>query len=112
MKTIPKFDYDVKVITAMVTPFKEDDNQSVDFENVIQLANYLVNNGTDSLLLKGSTDILVLFNGDSREWVRFNLPQSGTWKVVCDGEKIDDAGLYTAEGDYNVPPTTAVILIK
>ena len=64
------------------------------------------------MLLKGTTDFLVLFNGDSKEWIRFNLPQGGTWKVVCDGEKINDAGLYTAEGDYNVPPTTAIILKK
>ena len=64
------------------------------------------------MLLKGETDILVLFNGDSKDWIRFNLPQSGAWKVVCDGEKINDAGLYTAEGDYNVPPTTAIILKK
>lgn len=64
------------------------------------------------MYLKGTTDFLVLFNGDSKEWVRFNLPQSGAWKVVCDGEKINDGGLYTAEGDYNVPPTTAIILKK
>jgi pullulanase/glycogen debranching enzyme len=70
------------------------------------------NNNGLGMYLKGTTDFLVLFNGDSREWIRFNLPQSGTWKVVCDGEKVDDAGLYTAEGDYNVPPTTAIILKK
>ena len=64
------------------------------------------------MYLKGTTDFLVLFNGDSKEWVRFNLPQAGAWKVVCDGEKVNDAGLYTAEGDYNVPPTTAIILKK
>ncbi len=64
------------------------------------------------MYLKGDTDFLVLFNGDNRDWVSFKLPQSGAWKVVCDGEKINDAGLYTAEGDYNVPPTTAIILKK
>ena len=64
------------------------------------------------MYLKGDTDFLVLFNGDNKDWVSFKLPQAGAWKVVCDGEKINDAGLYTAEGDYNVPPTTAIILKK
>ncbi len=80
-------------------------NQQLDW---IQPAN---NNGL-GMYLKGNPDFLVLFNGDPNNWVNFRLPQAGTWKVVCDGEKIEDAGLYTAEGDYNVPPTTAVILKK
>lgn len=74
----------------------------------IQPAN---NNGV-GMYLKGDTNFLVLFNGDSHNWVDFKLPEGGTWTVVCDGEHIKDAGLYTAEGDYNVPPTTAVILKK
>ena len=64
------------------------------------------------MYLKGNTNFLVLFNGDPHNWIDFKLPQGGDWKVVCDGEKINDAGLYTAAGDYNVPPTTAIILKK
>ncbi|MBU1108187.1 MAG: hypothetical protein KKB51_16060 [Candidatus Riflebacteria bacterium] len=64
------------------------------------------------MFLKGKDNFLVLLNGDSKDWVNFKLPIGGVWQVVCDGEKVKDAGLYTAEGDYNVPPTTGVILRK
>ena len=43
------------VITAMVTPFKADAVQSVDTDAAVQLANYLLNHGTDTILLTGST---------------------------------------------------------
>ena len=64
------------------------------------------------MYLKGKTNFLVLFNGDNNSWIDFKLPEAGTWTVVCNGEQVKDAGLYTAEGDYNVPPCTAVILKK
>lgn len=41
------------VITAMVTPFTK--TGSVDLDSVEKLAQYLVNNGTDTLLIAGST---------------------------------------------------------
>ena len=44
-----------KVITAMVTPFFDDDNNTVDYSGVVKLANHLLQNGTDTLLLIGST---------------------------------------------------------
>ena len=43
------------VITAMVTPFLADKEQTVDLDGAVQLANYLLKNGTDALLLTGST---------------------------------------------------------
>lgn len=64
------------------------------------------------MFLKGKDNFVVLLNGDTSNWINFKLPMGGAWKVICDGEKISDAGLYTAEGDYNVPPTTGVILKK
>jgi 4-hydroxy-tetrahydrodipicolinate synthase len=42
-----------RLITAMVTPFKEDG--SVDFAEAVRLANYLADNGSDSIVLAGST---------------------------------------------------------
>lgn len=41
------------IITAMVTPFNK--NGEVDFDTVKSLSNYLLKNGTDTLLLTGST---------------------------------------------------------
>ncbi|HOI91791.1 MAG TPA: alpha-amylase family glycosyl hydrolase [Candidatus Rifleibacterium sp.] len=64
------------------------------------------------MFLKGKDNFVVLLNGDANNWVNFKLPAGGAWQVLCDGEKISETGLYTAEGDYNVPPTTGVILKK
>ncbi|MBR6412643.1 MAG: 4-hydroxy-tetrahydrodipicolinate synthase [Alphaproteobacteria bacterium] len=44
-----------EVITAMVTPFCRRDKNHVDFEGVARLANHLLKNGTDTLLINGST---------------------------------------------------------
>ena len=42
-----------KLITAMVTPFKDD--LSVDYEAAARLADHLVNNGSDGLVITGTT---------------------------------------------------------
>lgn len=52
MKAHPDFG---RVITAMITPFRPDTDQSIDWEALERLANHLLKNGSDSLLLTGST---------------------------------------------------------
>lgn len=42
-----------EVITAMVTPFNK--NKEIDYDKVEELAKYLVNNGSDSILVAGTT---------------------------------------------------------
>ncbi|RAK23426.1 4-hydroxy-tetrahydrodipicolinate synthase [Anoxybacillus vitaminiphilus] len=42
-----------KVVTAMVTPF--DSKGNIDFAKTTQLVNYLIDNGTDSLVVAGTT---------------------------------------------------------
>lgn len=42
-----------KVLTAMATPFKAD--MSVDYKRVEELANFLVNNGSDGIVVHGTT---------------------------------------------------------
>ena len=42
-----------EVITAMVTPFKED--FSIDFAGLEKLAQHLINNGSDTLLVAATT---------------------------------------------------------
>ncbi|WP_100403026.1 4-hydroxy-tetrahydrodipicolinate synthase [Bacillus sp. FJAT-42315] len=42
-----------RVSTAMVTPF--DSKGNIDFEKITQLVNHLINNGTDSLVVAGTT---------------------------------------------------------
>ena len=41
------------ILTAMVTPFKEDGE--VDYELAIKLSNYLFENGSDGIVLCGTT---------------------------------------------------------
>ena len=43
------------VMTAMVTPFKKD--LSVDYEMAARLANYLADNGSEALVVHGTTGI-------------------------------------------------------
>ena len=63
--------------------------------------------------LKGKSNLLVLLNSDSSNWISYGLPEAGPWTIVCNGDKVDDSGaLGTATGDYNVPPMTAIILRK
>lgn len=54
------------VITAMVTPFHADENQSVDMETSVRLANHLLDNGTGSVLLNGSTGEAAQLSEDER----------------------------------------------
>ena len=42
-----------KILTAMVTPFTE--NGDVDYELAIKLSNYLFENGSDGIVLCGTT---------------------------------------------------------
>ena len=44
-----------EVITAMVTPWKGDDKQGIDFDEVKNLVDYLGKNGTTTYLVNGST---------------------------------------------------------
>ncbi len=41
------------IATAMVTPF--DKNENIDFQKLSKLIDYLINNGTDSLVVAGTT---------------------------------------------------------
>ena len=77
------------VITAMITPFKADKAQTVDLDRAVSLANYLLQNGTDSLLLTGSTGEDAQLESEEK-WailksVRQNTP-SGTKIIVSAGD--------------------------
>jgi len=44
-----------RVMTAMITPFDSEDNDAIDFEMTTQLARHLVANGSDGLVIAGTT---------------------------------------------------------
>ena len=53
-ETLRKYDQPFgKILTAMVTPFNKDGN--VDYDLAVKLANYLINNGSDGIVLCGTT---------------------------------------------------------
>ena len=114
MGTIPKFDYDVKVITAMVTPFCANDIQSVDLENVVLLANYLVNNGTDSLLLNGSTGEASQLSEDERwhivDTIRKSTPY-GTRIIVSTGDTNTKRAIMKTEKAFKLGANAALVVV-
>ncbi|WP_203362357.1 4-hydroxy-tetrahydrodipicolinate synthase [Bacillus sp. REN10] len=53
-----------RVSTAMVTPF--DSKGNIDFEKITQLVNHLINNGTDSLVVAGTTGESPTLTGEEK----------------------------------------------
>jgi 4-hydroxy-tetrahydrodipicolinate synthase len=43
------------LITAMITPFKEEDRSKIDFESVEKITEHLINTGSDSIVISGTT---------------------------------------------------------
>ena len=78
-----------KVITAMVTPFLDDDNNTVDYSGAAKLANHLLQNGTDTLLLIGSTGEAAQLSAQEKQetikTVRQNTPKN-TKIIVSTGD--------------------------
>ncbi|GAB4269478.1 MAG: type I pullulanase [Candidatus Rifleibacteriota bacterium] len=111
---VKKQNYDIfELYKGLIALRKKYDN----FKHPVALNNQHIewilpaNQNGVGMILKGKDNFIVLMNGDQNNWVNFRLPP-GTWNVVCDGEKVRESGLYTAEGDYNVPAVTGVILKK
>lgn len=78
-----------EVITAMITPFHSNTKQTLDLEKTISLANQLIKNGTDTLLLTGSTGEAAQLSDKEKEdiisCVRHFTP-SGTKIMVSTGD--------------------------
>ncbi|MBQ3696121.1 MAG: 4-hydroxy-tetrahydrodipicolinate synthase [Alphaproteobacteria bacterium] len=76
------------VVTAMVTPFKPDADQNVAYDEVESLTRYLINNGTDTILLTGSTgeaaQLSVLEKWDILRTVRKAVPQARIMVATSD----------------------------
>ena len=61
-----------EIITAMITPFKED--LSVDYVALEKLVNHLIDNGTDAILVAGTTgETPTLSHEEEREIFLFHL---------------------------------------
>ncbi len=94
-----------KVSTAMVTPF--DNKGNIDFSKTTQLVNYLINNGSDSLVIAGTTgesptlsseEKLALFRHvvqvvDGRVPVIAGTGSNNTYASIELTKKAEDAGV-------------------
>ena len=107
-----------KVITAMVTPF--DHKGNVDFAKTTQLVNYLIANGTDSIVVSGTTgesptlsteEKLALFQhvvkvSDNRAKIIAGTGSNNTYasiELTKKAEKIGVDGLLLVSPYYNKP---------
>ena len=81
------------VVTAMVTPFTEEG--LTDLENMGKLAQYLLNNGTDTLLLAGSTGEASQLNPDQKwmimDHIRRVVPKDTKIMMAAGGRRTQDA---------------------
>lgn len=107
-----------KVITAMVTPF--DYKGNIDFAKTTQLVNYLIENGTDSIVVSGTTgesptlsteEKLALFQhvvkvSDNRAKIIAGTGSNNTYasiELTKKAEKIGVDGLLLVAPYYNKP---------
>ena len=116
-----------RVITAMITPFQPDHNLSIDWESLEKLACHLLKNGSDSLLLAGSTGEAAQLD-PTEKWeilrrVRQSVP-TGTTLLLSTGDTntkraIDKTlqafdlgadGALVAVPEYIKPPQEALFI--
>ena len=76
------------VVTAMVTPFRED--HAVDLDGAQDLASYLVDHGSDALVVAGSTgESPTLTNHEKSELFRaVGEAVRGRAKMICGNARI------------------------
>ena len=115
------------VITAMITPFQSDGTQSVDLDEVELLANHLLRNGTDTILLTGSTGEAHQLSDQERfdiiKRVRSFTPKgtkimvstgdTNTNRVISNAQKAFELGadaILVAVPEYIKPPQDSLLL--
>ncbi len=115
-----------EVITAMVTPFKKD--LTVDFEALEKLTNHLIKNGSDSILVAGTTgECPTLTHEEEREVFKCvqNTAKGTNVKVILgagsnctqtaieasrEAEKLNADGILTVVPYYNKPSQKGMIM--
>ena len=115
-----------EVITAMVTPFKKD--LTVDFEALERLVNHLIKNGSDSILVAGTTgECPTLTHEEEREVFKCvqNTVKGTNVKVILgagsnstqtaveaskEAEKLGADGILTVVPYYNKPNQKGMLL--
>ena len=103
-----------KVITAMVTPFLDDNGKNVDYEGISFLANYLLANGSDSLLLVGSTGEAAQLSNDEKyniiKTVRQNIPNQAKI-IVSAGDTNTNRVIEKSNHAFNIGADAVLISV-
>lgn len=112
-----------EVLTAMVTPFK--DNGEVNYEKVRELANYLIDNGSDGLVVLGTTGEVPTLNEKEKKNILKEvvdevgdrgtvIANTGSYstaesiKMTVEAEKIGVDGVMAVVPYYNKPPQSGL----
>lgn len=112
-----------EVLTAMITPFK--DNGEVNYKKVRELADYLINNGSDGLVVLGTTGEVPTLTkkeklnilkevvdevGDSGKVVANtgSYSTAESMKMTVEAEKIGVDGVMAVVPYYNKPPQSGL----
>ena len=102
------------VITAMVTPFKNGDTSSVDLDGVELLANYLLRNGTDTILLTGSTGEAAQLSSQEKsdiiKRVR-NFTPKGTKLMVAIGDENTQRTIHQAKTAFDLGADAILVTV-
>jgi 4-hydroxy-tetrahydrodipicolinate synthase len=99
------------VITAMVTPFRDD--YALDFEGAQSLAAWLLDNGTDALVVAGSTgEAPTLTHQEKRDLFRAVVEVAkGNGKVICGTGTYDTAETVELTRDAEQAGADAVLVV-
>lgn len=112
-----------EVLTAMVTPFK--DNGEVNYKMIRELADYLLNNGSDGLVVLGTTGEVPTLNkkekmnilkevvdevGDSGKIIANtgSYSTAESMEMTVEAEKIGVDGVMAVVPYYNKPPQSGI----
>jgi len=112
-----------EVLTAMVTPFK--DNGEVNYKKVRELANYLLSNGSDGLVVLGTTGEVPTLNEKEKKNILKEvvdevgdkgtvIANTGSYsttesiKMTVEAENIGVDGVMAVVPYYNKPPQSGL----
>jgi 4-hydroxy-tetrahydrodipicolinate synthase len=90
-----------RVLTAMVTPFREDG--AVDFDAFQELARYLVDHGSDGLVVAGTTGESPTLSDDERR----DLVRAAVEAVGIDATVVAGTGTYSTEHSIHLTKKAA-----
>src|SRR3954454_23225028 len=91
------------VLTAIVTPFRED--ESIDFDAFQELARHLVDHGSDGIVVAGTTGESPTLSDDERA----DLVRAAVEAVGDDASVVAGTGTYSTEHSIHLTERAAAL---